>query len=345
VNLFSEYGDQAPSLPPPTAPEADPGESWAFGKGAKGVGSGGGLQFGSGRPRGKILVAVGLVLLLAVGAFAYLSLNRSTGGSALAMSFPPGQSFTYGLHMNMTGTLKIGAQSSPFTGNVSETLSWKVLSVGAHGVATVELKASGVSGSFNGQQVKSGTEFTTQIQVAPDGRVLVGGELTSSTSGSGFDVLGTDQFTPILPDHPVKPGDSWDKSFDQTLPFGGSQLRYTAHNTLDRYENVDGVKTAVIHSAMTIPLDISIDLRKLLETYGQGGSIPKALNPSIQYGGSVTVDETSWLDPQKGSLVKTLLDGRFDMQMQFKGFPVGQTPPGGQLTFTGNMTLALTRQF
>src|SRR2546425_1068702 len=141
--------------------------SRAFGKGAKGAGSGGGLQFGSGRPRGKILVAVGLVLVLAVGAFAYLSLNRSASGSALAMSFPPGQSFTYGLHMNMTGTLKIGAQSTPFTGNVSETLSWKVLSVGAHGVATVELKASGVSGSFNGQQVQSGTEFTTQIQVAP----------------------------------------------------------------------------------------------------------------------------------------------------------------------------------
>ena len=168
--------------------------------------------------------------------------------------------------------------------------------------------------------------------------------IASTTGGSGFDFPGTDQFTPVLPDHPVKPGDTWTKSFDQTLPFGGGDLSYTSHNTFVRYEKVSGVKAAVIRSTMSVPLDLTIDLRKLLDTYGQGAPIPKGSHPTIQYGGRVSMDQTAWFDPIGGSLVKTLLVAQFDMQMQFKGFPSKQLPGGGQVAFAGSMTLTLTRQ-
>ncbi|TMK80672.1 MAG: hypothetical protein E6G47_06335 [Actinobacteria bacterium] len=208
----------------------------------------------------------------------------------------------------------------------------------------MELTAANISGNFNGQPVANTSQYTSRIQVARDGRILVGGDLASTTGGSGFDFPGTDQFTPVLPDHPVKPGDTWTKSFDQTLPFGGGDLSYTSHNTLVRYENVSGVKAAVIRSTMSVPLDLTIDLRKLLDMYGKGAPIPKGSHPTIQYGGSVSMDQTAWFDPTGGSLVKTLLVAQFDMQMQFKGFPSKQLPGGGQVAFAGSMTLTLTRQ-
>lgn len=362
VSLFDEYGANEPppmpggdpsaaqttTIPPPPAPSALD-ETWAFGGGS----GGGGLRLPSlpvrrrrrGRSKGKILISLALVLALAAGAFAFLSLRRSSGqATALAMSFPKGQTFTYALSMNMDGTIHAGTQSGPLKGTVAETLSWKVQSVDAQGIATVELSASNISGNFNGQPVSGTSQYTSSIQVARDGRILVGGDLASTTGGSGFDFPGTDQFTPVLPDHLVKPGDTWTKSFDQTLPFGGGHLGYTSHNTFVRYENVSGVKAAVIRSTMTVPLDLTIDLRKLLDTYGQGAPIPKGSHPSIQYGGSVSLDQTAWFDPTGGSLVKTLLVAQFDMQMQFKGFPSSQLPGGGQVSFAGSMTLTLTRR-
>jgi len=366
VSLFDEYGANEPPpmpgvdpsavptgtipLPPPPPPSPSAlDDSWAFGGGSGDRG----LHLPSlpvrrrrrGRPKGKILVAAALVVALAAGAFAFLSLRRSSGQStALAMSFPTGQTFTYALSMNMDGTIRAGTQSGPLKGTIAETLSWKVESVDAKGVATVELTAANISGNFNGQPVANTSAYTSRIQVARDGRILVGGDLTSTTGGSGFDFPGTDQFTPVLPDHPVKPGDTWTKSFDQTLPFGGGDLSYTSHNTFVRYEKVSGVKAAVIRSTMSVPLDLTIDLRKLLDTYGQGAPIPKGSHPTIQYGGRVSMDQTAWFDPIGGSLVKTLLVAQFDMQMQFKGFPSKQLPGGGQVAFAGSMTLTLTRQ-
>ena len=363
MSLFDEYGANEPppmpgvdpsaataTIPPPPSTSALD-ETWAFGSSS----GGGGLHLpsmpvrrrrrGRSKGKGRILVSVALVVALAAGAFAFLSLRRSSGqATALAMSFPKGQTFTYALSMNMDGTITAGTQSGPLKGTIAETLSWKVVSVDAKGVATVELTASNISGNFNGQPVANASQYTSQIQVARDGRILVGGDLTSTTGGSGFDFPGTDQFTPVLPDHPVKPGETWTKSFDQTLPFGGGDLSYTSHNTFVRYENVSGVKAAVIRSTMTVPLDLTIDLRKLLDTYGQGAPIPKGSHPTIQYGGSVSMDQTAWFDPSGGSLVKTLLVARFDMQMQFKGFPSKQLPGGGQVAFAGSMTLTLTRQ-
>jgi len=363
VSLFDEYGANEPppmpgdeqsaptaTIPPPPAsqPLAD---TWSFGGGS---GGGGGLHLPSlpvrrrraRRPKGRVLVAVGLVVALAAGAFGYLSLRRSSGGqaTALSMSFPKGQTFSYGLSMTMDGTIRAGSQSGPLKGTITETLSWKVASVDAKGIATVALTAGNISGNFNGQPVSNTSQYTTTIQVAPDGRILVGGDLASTTGGSGFSFPGTDQFTPILPDHPVKPGDTWTKTFDQTLPFGGGELTYTSHNTFVRYEQVSGVKAAVIRSTMTVPLDLTIDLRKLLDTYGQGASIPKGSHPTILYGGSVSLDQTAWFDPVGGSLVKSLLAAQFDMQMQFKGFPSKQLPSGGPVAFAGSMTLSLTRQ-
>ncbi len=361
MSLFDEYRANEPppmpgadepaaatsTIPPPPAPSAL-SDTWAFGGGSGGVG----LHLPSlpvrhrrRRPKGKVLVAAALVLALAAGAFAFVSFRKSGGqATALSMSFPTGQNFTYALNMNMDGTIRAGTQSGPLKGTISETLSWRVVSVDPKGVATVQLTAGNISGNFNGQPVSNTSQYTTRIQVARDGRILVGGDLASTTGGSGFAFPGSDQFTPVLPDHPVKPGDTWTRSFDQTLPFGGGSLTYTSHNTFVRYDTVSGVKAAVIRSTMTVPLNITIDLRKLLDTYGQGAPIPKGSHPTIQYGGSVSLDQTAWFDPAGGSLVKTLLVAQFDMQMQFKGFPSMQLPGGGQVDFAGSMTLTLTRQ-
>src|SRR5438445_5412105 len=91
------------------------------------------------RSLGKIAVAVGLVLALAAGGFVYLSLGRSSGSTALAFSLSPGNTLRYTLHMNMAGTLTVQRRALPFNMEMSETFSWKVESVDAQGVATVDM--------------------------------------------------------------------------------------------------------------------------------------------------------------------------------------------------------------
>lgn len=288
-------------------------------------------------------MAASVVVALAVGAFGYLSFNRGGGGTALALTLSPGQSVTYQVRFTMNGTISIAGQSQPFSGQMSETVGWKVTSVNA-GVATVHVTLRNVSGQVEGQRIKkSDVPSGVDIKVAADGRVLSGGDLASAGSNS-FGFPGTDQFTPLLPDRPVGPGDTWSKSFQQSLPFADGALSYSTRSTFLRYQTLQGVRTAVLSTTMDVPLDYTVNIRRLLAFIGQKDSqIPAGSDPSISYGGSVQIRSTSWFDPTRGQLVQSASDGTFDMTMKFAGFPAGEQPPG-DVRFVGSISVQAERQ-
>src|SRR4029453_6150055 len=107
------------------------------------------------------------------------------------------------------------------------------------------------------------------IQIASDGRVLSAGGLSLGGAGQtqGFGFPGMGQLTPILPDDgdAGSVGDTWDKEFSQDFPFGDGTIEYSATSTYLRNETVDGREAAVIQTQMTVPIDLTLDLAKLLD--------------------------------------------------------------------------------
>jgi hypothetical protein len=180
------------------------------------------------------------------------------------------------------------------------------------------------------------------VKVAKDGRILTAGNraLTgSSNTTQGFP--GTDQFLPLLPDHPVKPGDAWDKTFDQDFPFGSGKIHYVAHNSYLRNEDVGGVQAAVIAGKVTVPLDLTIDpneISKALDT-PPDPTIPKGAK--VLFTGTMDLTQTAWLDLAKHTLLKGSLTGAMDMTIQLKGIPAPAGIPDGKIGLIGDVTLRI----
>jgi hypothetical protein len=233
----------------------------------------------------------------------------------------------------------------PLRMTVDQTLALKVLSVDAGGTATVELSLEGATVSTGGQTHTLPGGPTVRMQIARDGRVLSGGGLSFAASGgSGLALPGMDQLTPLLPDRPVEPGDSWTKDFEVPFPFGKGAIRYTTTNRFLQFEQVGGTRTAVIASDVVLPLDLTVNLREALEELGaRSAGLPPGADPRIAFGGDIRAHQTNWFDPATGQPVRSLGSGEMDMEMRFQGFPRSAGPFEGKVRFAGTFDLRLER--
>ncbi len=310
------------------------------------------------RPRRLLVSAILAALALVAGiAVAWTLGGRGNQAEArpLALSFTPGDRETYELHLAMDGTLGAGELGEmPFDMDLREVLTWEVTDVDAEGVATIEVAVSEVSGSVNGIEVPTDPSQppSLQMRVAPDGRVLeVGGLSFAGTDpSSGLSFPGMGQMTPLLPDHPVAPGDRWTTSFSQANPFGEGEISYETTSTFLREEELDGVRTAVIRSEMTIPLDLTISLDEMLAAMGGdvGGSrdAEGLRGLEIAYDGEGSLTQTAWVDLDAQQALKIVSSGTFDMTVAVSG-PDGLEELGdlGQgITFRGDLTQELRRR-
>lgn len=331
-----------PPPPPPPAPEASPvTDAWS----AR-------TPHARRRPLGMIVGAIVVVVVLVSGFVAFTSLGgdeQSASAQPLSLVFTEGERRTYTIHMTMDGQIEGGETlggSQPLQMDMTETMTWKVVSVDPEGIATVRVTIDEVSGSVNGIEMPSdaGADMPSiDMQIAPDGRVLTAGGLSfagfDQTGGAGFPGMG--QMTPLLPDGPVEPGDSWTEEFSQDVPFGEGTIEYTATNTLERYEDVDGVEAAVVSSHYTVPVDFRIDFGKLLESMGGAEGITGTTGmseASIAYGGEGSFVMTSWIAREAKEMLKMSSSGSFDMTMTFEGVPGADS---AEIGFTGDFTQSL----
>lgn len=325
-----------PVLAPPT-PGTSTATNWSFG------GSGGGAR--PQLPRSPKTLAIALVVVLAVAAGSFLVLNRKgsgSGGTAFALSLVQGETYRYQMGLTFNGTVSAGGQQIPFNMKATETISWKVDSVDQDGTANVSMSIEKLSATVNGTKAPSDLPPPVKIRVARDGRVLTAGNIELAGQGDvGTLFPGSDQFVPLLPDHPVKPGDYWTKSFDQDFPFGSGHLHYTTKNLYVRDEMVGSVNAAVISSSVQLPLDFTIDLRKLAQAIGQSTSqVPSGAK--MIFGGSVDMTQLAWLDVQQGQLLKSSGNGKMDMTVELKGVPGLESMGAAKVGISGTMALDVT---
>lgn len=289
------------------------------------------------RRLGRLVLILGLIVALAVAGLVFL-LPRNGEADALAFRFAKGTVQHYRLQLSLEGSLEGGGVSQPLEMEMRQTFSMRTRSVDQGGVATVVLDVQDATAVLNGQSIPAPGDFEIELQIAPDGRILSGGGLSFAAGGSGgAAVPGADQFAPLLPDGRVSPGDTWTKEFELPFPLGEGTIHYTAENSLLEYEYKDGVRTAVIQSHISAPLDVTLDLSRLADITGE--SVPDAAaGAKIIYDGQSSFDMVAWVEPDRGELIKEVSTGTFDITLRFEGLP--EELPGDVLfkgTFRGTL--------
>jgi hypothetical protein len=293
-----------------------------------------------------IAVAVALVLSLAAAAALALRKHPVSNGLlqgepvALALSLKPHQSIRYQMDMVLNGVFRSGGDSVSVREEIKGTMGWRVLSVDRRGVATIQIAVSDVRLTINGRTVGQAPQ-SLRTRIARDGRVLTGADIgTTSGRGASPGMPGMDQFAPLLPDHPVGAGQTWTRQFNQVLPFGPGRLRFSSHNRFVRWEGVGIHRVAVVESSMSVPLDLSINLRRLLAATGIRSHALNG-NASIAMKGHVDISQTAWLEPAAGLLTKSVTTGRFDIQMILTGVASQAGVRNQAQAFSGTITLTL----
>jgi hypothetical protein len=246
--------------------------------------------------------------------------------------------------MTMDGRMEAGEAlggSQPLQMEMTETMTWKVVSVHEDGVATVRVTIDEMSGSMNGIEMPAETTAD-----APSSRCDRAGRPRPHRP-AGFVPGSTRPAAPAsrhgaddtaVAGRAGRPGDTWTEEFSQDIPFGEGTIEYTATNTLERYEDVNGVQAAVVTSRYTVPMDFRIEFGKLLESMGGAEGITGATGmagASISYGGEGSFIMTSWIAREAKEMVKMTSSGSFDMTMTFEGV---QGLDAAEVGFTGDFT-------
>ena len=259
----------------------------------------------------------------------------------LSLAYAKGATYHYTLHMTSNLSTDMGI-SAPLKMEMTAKEAVTVSSVDSKGVAHVSLTFSdvhmimsmtGAGSSTTIDQTQSSVP-TVDLEIGPDGRVLsVNGLDVSRQMMFGFG--GASSFVvAVLPDNAVKPGDTWSKSFDQPSPYGSGAIHVTANSRYLRNETFHGVQAAVVETATSADIDLSMTPTQQGAGSGFPGTIIK---------GTTTSDVTSWIDPSAHRLLRTLMKGSDDITMSTSVQPAPAASPNGSPTispgFTGLFTM------
>ena len=291
------------------------------------------------------------VVLLVLTACSNSPTSQPDQASMIRIAFKEGDSYRYHYRSALQATMTMGQGAElPIKVDASADATWKVVSVDANGVTTVDLTLTNLKTTFTGSfppgsTTTSTTTTTTQhieFQVAPTGEIVSGGGPSGPPSlfsmAQGLGPPGTDQFLAILPGHTVKPGDTWTKSFTRPNPSGQGSMTYTTENRFLRYDNLKSGRAAVIQTTATVPLDVTIDLQKVMSATGGLASPPPLpiaapVSGQVHIQGTSSTDTTTWFDVRTDQVEKmTTVDSTDETTtfLGFSGLPTPSVPPALQ---------------
>lgn len=288
---------------------------------------------------------------LALLAFFLVAACGSIGTQAqtISLGYKAGDTYRYAFHAVLKYTIATSGLSIPLNMDLGAKEAITVKSVDSDGTADMSVVISDVSMKMT----LNGTTNTTttpaaagsiDMKIAKDGRVIsVNGNAFGNNALPGISGMQGGIVSAILPDHPVKPGDTWTKSYDEPNPLGASSIHATSNNTYLRDDTVNGVKAAVIESKVTTNLNMTLDLGAML---GASTGTPSTGSGagSLTMTGTARSDTTTWIDTGARRIVKTHSTGSVDATMNVQAPPGTATTPGltGPIAFKGTQTLDLT---
>lgn len=302
------------------------------------------------------LAAIALLVLFGVAA---CGSANTVSAHTISLAYKAGDSYKYSLHFVFKYTIGIQSlgMSVPFNLDLSGKEAVKVNSVDSSGVADVTITLTDLTTKteVNGTTTTTTTASTTvNLKMGPDGRIVsVNGSATGSSTLPGLSGTNSGFVSAILPDKPVKPGDSWSKSYDDSNPMGSTgTFHVTTDNKYLRDEKVSNVNAAVVESKINAMLDLTFDTSSLggsggtpLFPTGDGGGLQ-----SLAMKGTVKSDVTSWIDSGARHIVKSHSTGSLDATLDLH-IAAGASPTpsptarpvlSGPITFKGTQTLDMS---
>ncbi|HEX6209083.1 MAG TPA: hypothetical protein VF058_12095, partial [Actinomycetota bacterium] len=120
-------------------------------------------------------------------------------------------------------------------------------------------------------------------------------------------------------------------------------LEVVGEATLDTYEEVGGIRSAVIDSEATMPFDFELDVAALAAQLGE--EIPEdEAQGTIAYEGEMTMSSRQWIDPETGLQVRLEGGGEGDISFSLGGFPQnGDVPTVPRTNVEFDLTMTLER--
>jgi hypothetical protein len=222
----------------------------------------------------------------AIGAWWILSGGGQGGSTRLAVTFPADGSNVY----RMGATLDWRSDSRTFDSEV-HTEFQGILTLRTLSKTTDAARIRAIldlsSLSVNGRPVVKPPTIRGRINAGSDGSARQGDYLNLPEPSPPIMLVATG-LTPDLPSRPVSPGDTWTDSV--SVRMGTDRLEGTTQSRFVRYEKVQGVRAAVIQGTRRLKID--------------GG-------PPLPGKGTMTIDQTAWVNPDTGSILKMSATVRF----------------------------------
>ena len=279
----------------------------------------------------------------------------------LRVAFKQGVSYHYHYHLTLNGSTSVGQSSDQRVKlDSSSDVTWRVSSVDAVGNTTFDLTLDNIKttvtismlpGSSTTSTTTSGSQHVT-MKVAPNGEIVSGagapGAAAALAPFPGTSAPGADQFLAVLPDHSVKPGDTWTKPVTLPGPQGQPGISFTTDNRFLRYDNLKTGQAAVVETRAMVPIDTTDDLGQIPQGPGVIPGPPPQPQPGVKIHsqGTLSIDSTTWFDSRSHIVEKTRSVDRSDVTTTISGASP-PSPPGGALVappaFTGPMHVKSAR--
>ena len=270
---------------------------------------------------------------------------------SLSLAYKAGETYKYNFHAAFKYTIGAEGMSVPLDLDITAKEGLTVKSVDSSGTADVAIAVTDMSlkSTVNGTTNTTTTTTTTNVdmKIASDGHIVsINGSAFGNSSLPGMTGSEGGLVSAILPDKPVKPGDTWSKSYDQPNPLGSGSSKVTTDNKYLRDEKVGSVDTAVVESKINSSFNLTIDLSAMVGSSGTSlipsGGAAAGLQGITMTGTSIS-DVTSWIDATAHRVVKSHSTGPLDATMSLN-MAAGAANPGltGPITLKGTQTLDMT---
>ncbi len=283
--------------------------------------------------------------------------DAQSGG--LRITFKSADVRYYKMDFRVDGTLTGGGALADDSGpvststQVSSDVTLQVIERLPSGATRVKMTMSNtrMTVTVNGErqtvpdEIFDGMEMTYKVQ--PDGTFEIessniegfdsdganpfGGGTFGPTGGAGSSPFGFNGPAPILPDHPVKPGDSWDKTIETKAPGFTKPLTIKTSNTYERDENTQWGRAMVILTRLNTSIDMSaLDASSLEAPSGARYSGTFDVSMAVRF----------WFVPELGESVKQVLDPSSSLRGT-----MGITVPSGTASGSENLTIGMDLEF
>lgn len=276
---------------------------------------------------------------------ALVAVACGTQGQDVRLVYHKGDTYKYAIHSTANETIDAGILTVPVKLDMTANQTITVTAVDSSGTADLSIEMSNLSikTTMNDSTSTSGVPSQTiTMRVNADGSIVsVNGNAMAGNPLAALAGVGGGFISAVLPDHPVKPGDTWSKTYDQANPQGTGSIHVKADSKYVK----DDAKLAVIETTSNSTIDMTLDMTKLAAGQATVPGMPPGLIQSLTFKGTIKGVITTSIDPSTHRVAKSHRTSKVDakMTMNFSpGAAQGSLGLTGPIGIKGDETTDLT---